>query len=282
MSMGGNDRRDQPDGVSGTTIETLEDLGDFHRAADGFGSALEYYDSALRALGAESKQDVHAEARLNRKLSECYSSRGQLQEGLQYLDRAQACLAGCENEVEYAIVLGARAHVCTLLGDWRDSLANAAAAIELLKPTSAHAECAMVQAIAALCHGRLGNQKEFEELSTDALATYRRIDDQAGIAKLNNNLGIVYKNSCQWEQAIACLTAALAINDRIGRGRGLARVLTNLGNVYTKTHHYEQALVHLHRGRRLAQSLGDQATLTSILNSLGHALVLTGRYASAE
>ena len=282
MTWDGNDPRDQHDGPSSTAFGALEEIGDFHRDSDGFNTAQEYYDSALLALATADEHDAIAEARLHRKLADCFSSKGLLQEGLQHLDRSQQCLKGNEDDIEYAVVLGTRAHIYTLLGEWRASLENALAALERLKPTSAHAECAMVQAIAALCHGRLGNQQDFEELSTDALATYRRIDDQAGVAKLNNNLGIVYKNSCQWDKSIDCLTAALEISERIGRGRGLARVLTNLGNVYTKTHQYELALSHLQRGRQLAQSLGDHATHTSLLNSLGRALVLTGDYVLAE
>jgi transcriptional regulator with GAF, ATPase, and Fis domain/tetratricopeptide (TPR) repeat protein len=262
--------------------DTLEEIGDFHWSSDGCETAIEYYDSALRALGHSVPYDAVVEGRLHRKIAECYRSRGSLQEALQFLDRAQEILRDQDATIEIAVAHTARARLLTQLADWTGALEQANAALELLKPTSAHAECALAQAIAALCHGRLGNQEEFEELSADALATYRRIDDVGGMAMLNNNLGIAYKNACRWDKAVECLQTSLELNERIGRGRGLARVLTNLGNVYAKMHRFEEALIHLHRARRLSRTLGDHATLTSCLNSLGRTEILNGCHANAE
>jgi transcriptional regulator with GAF, ATPase, and Fis domain/tetratricopeptide (TPR) repeat protein len=265
-----------------TTVEALEEVGDFHRSSDGFGAALEYYENALHGLGVEQEFDAPAAARLNRKISDCYRSKGLLDQALLRLERARAFLKGYEFELEYGIVLRCRAEIQFALGNAEAALRDAELSLEILSSTAAHSEYAAAQMIAAECHGRLGHFAEFEQLNLDALATYRRANDQVGIANIYNNLGVAYKNGCQWDKAIRSLQEAREICERLGLTRLLARTLNNLGIVYTKTREFDEAITHLRRARRLVQSLGDYSTLVSVLNSMGRALLLSGRYAKAE
>jgi transcriptional regulator with GAF, ATPase, and Fis domain/tetratricopeptide (TPR) repeat protein len=265
-----------------TTVEALEEVGDFHRSSDSFGTALEYYENALHGLGVEQEFDAPAAARLNRKISECYRSKGLLDQALLRLERARAFLKGYEFELEYGIVLRCRAEILVAQGSAEAALRDAELALEILRSTAAHGEYAAVQTLAAECHGRLGHFAEFEQFNLDALATCRRIDDQVGIANVHNNLGLAYKNACRWDKAIRSLQQAKEIGERLGLTRRLARTLNNLGIVYTKTREFDEAITHLRRARRLAQSLGDYVTLVQVLNSMGRALILSGRYTKAE
>ena len=279
------DRHDplEPEGRQPVTpFETLEEVGDFHYGADGFSTALEYYESALRSLGVEQEFDPIVAAKLNRKISDCYRSKGMLEEALGYLERARSFLKGFEFELEYGIVLGRRADLLNAQGKHEAALGDAQTALDILKATAAHHEYAYVQTVMAICHGRLGHSAEFEQLNLDALATYRRIDDQEGIADVYNNLGLTYKNSCQWDKAIRSLTKAKEIGEALGLTRRLGRTLGNLGIVYTKTRDFPEAVSHLRRARKMAQALGDYASLVSNLNSLGRVLTITGRYSQAE
>jgi len=260
----------------------LEDLGDVHYAAAGFGTALEYYDDVLRHLGSDLEFDPQVAARLNRKLADCYRSKGMLDPALDHLERACLLLSGHESELEFGIVLGRRADVECAQGKQEVALADARAALDILGGTSAHRDYAFVLRVAAAIHGRSGQFADFEQLNLDALATYRRINDQEGVAAIFNNLGIAYKNACQWDKAIRSLTEAKEISLRLGLTRRIARNLGNLGIVYTKTRDFHEAIAHLRRARRMAISLGDQATIVSVQNSLGHAYLLCGKLAQAQ
>ncbi len=278
------DRHDPPESKGrppDTSLGALEEVGDFHRASDSYGAALEYYEAALRALGAGEPDPVIA-ARLTRKLADCYRSKGLLDQALLHLENARQYLKGYEFELEYGIVLGSRAEIHLAQGRLEAALADAELAMEILRTSAAHGDYARVQTTAAECHGRMGHVSEFEQLNLDALATYRRIDDQVGIANVYNNLGVAYKNACQWDKAVRSLTQAKELCEKLGLTRKLARTLNNLGIVYTKTREFDEAVTHLRRARRLVQQLGDTATLVSVLNSMGRALVQAGRYAQAE
>jgi transcriptional regulator with GAF, ATPase, and Fis domain/tetratricopeptide (TPR) repeat protein len=279
------DRHDPPEPKGrppATSFEALEEVGDFHRSSDSFGAALEYYETALRELGTESDFDASVAARLNRKIGDCYRSRGLLEQALLHVERARESLRGYEFELEYGVVLRCRAEITIAQGKPEAALRDAELAMETLRSTAAHSEYATVQTIAAECHGRLGHSAEFEQLNLDALATYRRIDDRVGIAHVYNNLGLAHKNACQWDKAIRALTQAKEISENLGLTRRLARTLGNLGIVYTKTREFDEAIAHLRRARRLVQALGDFSSLVSVLNSMGRALTLTGRYSQAE
>ncbi|MFQ5600967.1 MAG: sigma 54-interacting transcriptional regulator, partial [Candidatus Krumholzibacteriia bacterium] len=263
-------------------FEALEEVGDFHRASDSYGTALEYYEGALTTLGVEQELDPTVAARVNRKIADCYRAKGVLDRALHYVERARQFLKGYEFEVEYGVVLGCRADVLFVQGKTEAALRDAELAMEILKSTAAHREFAFAQRLAARCHGRLGDSAAFEQLNLDALATYRRIEDQVGIAHVLNNLGLAYKNACQWDKAIRYLTQAKEISEKLGLTRRLARTLLNLGIVFMKRREFDEAISHLRRARRQAQRLGDSFTLVSVLNSMGRALMMAGRFSQAE
>ena len=279
------DRHDPPDSKGRSpeaSLGALEEVGDFHRDSDSYGAALEYYETALRGMGAGQDFDATHAARLTRKIADCYRSKGLLDHALGELERARTLLKGYEFELEYGVVLRCRAEVHVAQGQAEAGLHDAELAMEILKSGAAHSEYARAQTIAAECHGRLGHAAEYEQYNLDALATYRRIEDQVGIANVYNNLGVAYKNACQWDKSIRALTQAKELCEKLGLTRKLARTLNNLGIVYTKTREFDEAVSHLRRARRLVQQLGDASTLVSILNSMGHALVLAGRMSQAE
>ena len=253
-----------------------------HRTADGYSNALEYYENALVGVGVEQEFDPAVAARLHRKIAECHRKRGALDDALAHIERARSLLKGYEFELEYGILLSARADVLTAQGRFADALRDAETALEILRSTAAHADFAFVLTLAAECHGRLGNNERYEQLNLDALTTYRRIDDNAGVATVLNNLGLAYKNACQWDKAVRALQQAREISEQLGLTRRLARTLGNLGVVYTKMREFDEAVSHLRRARKVARSLGDVSSQVSILNSMGRALLMAGRLDVAE
>jgi len=263
-------------------LESLEEVGDFHFASDSFGTAMEYYERALARSEELEGLDALMCARLHRKVADCYRSKGFLEKASVHLDLAFESLTGFESDVEFGVTLTRRADVRILRGQPDRALKDALFAIEVLRSTAAHSEFAYAQTVAAICYGRQGQPNQFEQLNLDALATYRRIEDNAGIANVLNNLGIAYKNSCRWDKAVQSLTKAKELGESMGLTRRLSRTLLNLGIVHTKLREFEEAIASLRRSRRLARSLGDNATQVKVMNSLGRALLLSGRYRQAE
>jgi len=260
----------------------LEEVGDFHFGTEAFSPAQEYYEAALEGLAPSAHDEPTVAARLNRKISDCLRSKGQIAQAQAYIDTARGLLDAERDSVEYGLVLGRRADLLCTEGQHEDALHDASIALDVLRGTAAHRDYAYVLRVAARCRLRLGEATEFEQLNLDALAAYRRIEDEEGIADVYNNLGLAYKNACQWDKAVRALVQARDICERLGLSRRLARTLGNLGIVYTKTRDFHEAVAHLRRARRLATALGDELTVASCLNSLGRVLVYMGRYGHAE
>ncbi|NIW23059.1 MAG: hypothetical protein GWN29_00005, partial [Gammaproteobacteria bacterium] len=122
-------------------------MGDFHRSSDSYGTALEYYEAALRSLGVDQEFDPTVAARLNRKMATCYRSRGLLDQAFLHLERARQFLKGYEFELEYGAVLGVRAGILYDNGKPEEALRDCGLAMEILRSSANHREFALVQRV---------------------------------------------------------------------------------------------------------------------------------------
>jgi LacI family transcriptional regulator len=68
------------------------------------------------------------------------------------------------------------------LGNYEEALRVGFCAYRRLKHSSEHGEVADVQVLIANCYHRLGMGGEAEDFFMDALSSYRRVEDRAGIA----------------------------------------------------------------------------------------------------
>ena len=75
-----------------------------------------------------------------------------------------------------------------------------------------------------------------------ALAIIREIGNQTVESATLNNIGLVYKNQGQYDQALSYYNQALVIIREIGDRVGEGTTLNNIGAVYQSQGQYDQAL----------------------------------------
>jgi DNA-binding NtrC family response regulator/tetratricopeptide (TPR) repeat protein len=263
-----------------TDFTTDEEIGDMHFSTENFTLAREYYEKALRQIGERGSPS--AWGRLFRKISDCYIHKGHNQEASRYLEKALELLPAGTSGLERAKLECRRGYLFFHEGDYQEGLTRGFEAYRVLKKTDEHSEVAKTQLLLANCYHRLGDLGEAEQFYMDALASYRRVNDEAGISFVYNNLGLMHKNACRWSQAISHLNKALELCNKLGLGQHTVRVNQNLGVVYYKMRDFVQAVSCSERARRKAKSMGDDERLAIVTLHLGRVYLAEGRLEKAE
>ena len=265
-------------------LTRLEEVGDLHFEASAYGSALDYYQRILAAPALVLHELPHS-LDLYRKSIDSALNLGDLALGEQLLHDSDAYLVAhsdADPELErllMAPLLGRQAALFTQRGAYRDALNVCKRAFAVLAVTDDHVEVANLQVTMGVCHHRLGRLDKAEEFYTDALATFRRISDELGMATLYNNLALLQKNACRWDKALGFLGRAVDLASEHGATHLLARLHLNEGIILRKAERVGEARAALEKCLRLAVSLGDldrQAKASLALGQLelgaGHSL----------
>jgi DNA-binding NtrC family response regulator len=127
--------------------------------------------------------------------------------------------------------------------------------------------------------GDLLRARDFYE---QALVLYRRLGDEVDAAIVRNNLGLIHKNLCEWDAAVAHLRGALDALRRLGRFAETALPLTNLGVVYQKSGEWSRALDHYQQAERVLLQVGDHFGLCRVAIGSANVARLQRRFADAE
>jgi predicted ATPase len=128
------------------------------------------------------------------------------------------------------------------------------------------------------------HQGDYEQATVfheDALALYRHLGDQQGIAFALNNVGVQAVCQGDYGRAVPFLEESLALYREMGDKRGIALPLANLGVVALDHGDYERAADLLEETLRLSRVVGDQGSVAMALGNLGYMACLQGDYGRA-
>ncbi len=266
----------------------LEEIGDLHFHASSFSSALDYYHQVY-STPAFSQMPVMDSLSVLRKSIDCMILQGNLHGAENLLNRAEDILASGLDTIDNSelAVVRARFQVRQAFflretSQLHECLRMAKRAFAVLALTDEHKEVARLQAIMGIAHHRLGRLEKAEEFYSDSLATYRRIGFDLGVANILNNLALLKKNNCQWEQALSLMGKATSLANQIGASHLLPGFFLNQGIVLSKSNRLGEAKPLLEKGRNLARSLGDRLNLCRLSLALGRLEFLSGRLARSE
>jgi diguanylate cyclase (GGDEF)-like protein len=127
----------------------------------------------------------------------------------------------------------------------------------------------------------LGVHDRAVEYMLEVLSIREEMEDETGIAQSHNNLGVIYTNLADDEQAIRHLETALQMWTDLDIPPRLASTLTNLAWVYRDPESpfvdYERALAYETRSLAIRESIGSDVSVAISLASIGDIHTLTGR-----
>ena len=109
-----------------------------------------------------------------------------------------------------------------------------------------------------------------------ALAIYRGIGDEVGIARTLNSLGVVARSIGDVERAEQLLAESIERKEKLGDRPGIAVSLSNLGVLSTDRGRFEDAVDYMRRALAIDEDVGTDSLTVAIIN-LANGLIRAGR-----
>ena len=268
------------DGTPGVgSAAATEEIAWVHYSAGNLTAALEYFHDALQSPEIQAYPDRF---RIFLSISDCHRLRGEFTETERFVLAARSSLPEDPLVEDLAKVEYREAYVQHSRGNYESSLKRAFRAYRRLKSSTEHREVAATQTLIGHCYLRLGMIPEAEDFFSDSISSFRRVDDKVGMAYAFNNLGVLHKNACRWQRALASFDRSQELAKSLGLSQQQLAVQLNMGVVYSKTRRFADAVSVLTAAVSSAERLGDQFRHVKGLLTLGRTYVLTGEFAKAE
>ncbi len=264
---------------SKSIVAPSEEIGEMHFSTENYSTAMEYFQEALKTPDLKDFPDRY---RLLLRVSDCHRHKGRHRESQAWLSRARELLTQDAPQTALGKIERREAYGLLIQSKYDQALKLGFAAYRRLKHSNEHKEVADAQLLLANSYHRLGLSGEAEDFFMDALSSYRRIDDRVGIAYVYNNLGLLHKNACRWNRALASLSKSLELARSLGLTQHLIRVQLNLGVVYAKLRRFSDALSAFSNATAMAERMGDSYKLTKALFMQGRTFIQCGDFCKAE
>jgi len=250
-----------------------------HFSTENYSTAAEYFE---RALESSDLKDFPDRFRLYLNIGDCHRKKGSYADAQHAFDRARELMGEEASSTAHGQIEYREAFVLFSQGNYDEALRKGYRAYRRLKTSDEHRDVAYTQLLLAGCYQRLGLVSEAEDFYADALSSFRRIDDRVGIAYVYNNLGLLHKNACRWNRALASLSKSLELAKSLGLTQHMVLVNLNLGVVHLKLRRFADALAAFSKTEEMAERLGDQYNLTKAWFMKGRAYIFTGEHCKAE
>jgi transcriptional regulator with GAF, ATPase, and Fis domain len=242
--------------------------GDVCYQAERYGDALEAYQTVLG--GEEQSLSPEIRARLHYRIACCYSWRNSYALALQHLDEARKALPRHLDKVRLAKIYARRGHIMLEMGHYDRSERYLNLAKKILAGTNEQEELGSIEMSLGMLAARLGRSREARQGFLNALTTYQRIGHKSGEAGALNNLGIQYKNACEWREAVRYLEEARTLFQRLGHRHRLMTAHLNLGIVHWKLGKWELSEENLAVAEGIAREIESKLSLVRIQLAQGN------------
>jgi tetratricopeptide (TPR) repeat protein len=127
-----------------------------------------------------------------------------------------------------------------------------------------------------MVYDELGEPQQAIPLYQQRVNIAREIGDLHGEAKSLGNLGVSYKNSGDPVRAIECFEGQLGISQRIHDARGEANALGGLGIAYARRGEMHRAVEYQLKSLKIHRAIGDRRGESNAIGNLAGAYFLLG------
>lgn len=126
-----------------------------------------------------------------------------------------------------------------------------------------------------------GNSEEALKNYQQSLKLNEGINNKNGIANCYNLMGILFLNQANYNGGLENFVAALKINKEIGNKIGMVKNLNNIGVIYFYKGDYDKAIVNYHSSLEIAKFLNDKKEIANCYNNIGNCYFSKGNYLEA-
>ena len=270
-----------PSKGSDGSIAELEMLADLYVQADSYVPALE---TILRLLSLPQAKALSANARaaLEAKAIACRIGQGECLAALGHAREVLRNEAQIDSLAVRAVLHLRCSEALFMLGRLEESRAQGEEGLVLADGAQDVGLSAQaLNQMGRICY-REGDLMRAREFYEDALALFRRVGHEVSCARVRENLGLIHKNLCEWDIAIAHLRGSIEIYRKLGCFADCGGSLLNLGIVYQKSGDWDRALEYYREAEAIFLQVNDPFWLCRIAIGIGNVARLQRRFPEAE
>ena len=250
----------------------LERIGEVQTLIGRYDEAIDTYRSALERVVATQGSAV---ARIMRRQGTALLLKGAYAETEATLDQALAAL-GTNNDPEAARIALQIGQLHYRRGEFERARAALEGAIEL--GTRFDLDDLLAEGLKQLGNVAVdtGDLRVADAEYQRSRGMYERLEDILGLADIHSNLGIIYRRTRRWEEALAEYDASLSLYQRMGHQLGIGRCYNNIAEVLRTRGDTTSAVPAYQQAIETWSSIGNAAGVAVALVGLGMARVESG------
>jgi len=263
-------------------LQSLEDLAEIFLRADSYLPALQNLDDCIQSaerLGLAAARI----AALEIKAAQVLIEKGDAAAALRHLARARARTVAEPNPELMARIFLQSARALIELSQYEEALSTCERAFAIFKERNLLAPLAHTYNCFGRVYYRLGELDRAKEYYEAALHLFRwDLNDDEGVIRAHNNLGVLYRHLSDWRQATWHLLRSMELSQRLGNFAHLAVSNSNLGNVHLKAGTWDEAREYYDRALTSYVQIGRDAGVARMRTGLATIATFRHDYSVAE
>ncbi|RLD58764.1 MAG: hypothetical protein DRJ01_12155, partial [Bacteroidetes bacterium] len=114
-----------------------------------------------------------------------------------------------------------------------------------------------------------------------SLKLRKQIGNKIGISTSENNIGEIYSLLGNYKESIKHYQKALKLREQIGNEQGIARTFLHIGEVYIDWQDYERAIDYFQEALKILNKIKDKNGIAKSLNNIGNIYAIINLYDKA-
>lgn len=263
-------------------LQSLEDLAEIFLRADGYLPALQNLEECIHSAERLGLDPARVGA-LELKAAQVLIERGDAPGALKHLARARARVVPETSPELMARLQLQSARALIELSQYEEALGSCERAHAYFKEKNLMAPLAHSYNCYGRIHFRLGDLDKAKEFYEAALHLFRwDLNDEEGVIRAHNNLGVLYRHLSDWRQATWHLLRSMEIATRLGNFAYIAVSCANLGIVHLKSGSWDEAMEHFDRALNSYVQIGREAGVARMRIALSTIATYRHDFATAE
>jgi DNA-binding NtrC family response regulator/tetratricopeptide (TPR) repeat protein len=263
-------------------LQSLEDLAEIFLRADGYLPALQNLEECIQSaerLGLEPARI----ATLELKAAQTLIEKGDATGALKHLARGRARVTAETRPELIARLQLQSARALIELSQYEEALGACERAHAYFKDQGLMAPLAHSYNCFGRIHFRLGDLDKAKEFYEAALHLFRwDLNDEEGVIRAHNNLGVLYRHLSDWRQASWHLLRSMEMSTRLGNFNHIAVSCANLGIVHLKAGFWDEALEHFDRALSSYLQIGRDAGVARMRIGLATIFIFRHNFETAD
>jgi eukaryotic-like serine/threonine-protein kinase len=238
------------------------------------------YDKARTHLEAVLRQDPQSIDALL-AMGRVENRSGNLQQGLEYFNRAQSLAIQVDNKEKRAASLQAIGITYNFLNKPEEALGKFQESLAIKREIGDQAGIAKSLNSIAGIQEAAGKRKEALAGYQEALQIRRKIGDKAGVGDSLLDLGSFYDDAGDHEQALKMFKESLQIQRDLANETLEATCLSNIGGVYFEMNEYQDAQTFFQQALQLREKGGSPGDIADSVHNLAETAFKMGNFDQA-